>query len=130
MKKNVVKHINHYYVGGCDNRRKNGRGKNGISQQHYLSKRIAKIRETEKDFVVFGHMIVFDIDKSDIEALEADVKSHLTKYDFLRHVQNDHFEMKLSSDRREYVMFAGLSLLYAKQYCDMRGWEYEIDWPY
>lgn len=130
MKKNKVQHINHYYTGGCTNKRKNGMGKNGTSQQYYLCKRIGKIREKEKDFEVFGSMVIYDIDKSDLEALEADVKSRLTKYDFLQHVQNDHFMMKLSPDRREYVAFAGMSLLYAKQYCDTRGWEYEIDWPY
>ena len=121
--KHMIEEYNYFYIGGCINRRKNGRCKVGTCQQRYLCQRTGVIRSSEKDFKVFCHLYLPNINKSRLEALEGEVKANLAM--FYQHVGNDHFEFSLTNKKIDYFIFSTMAFLFAVQYCKEHNMSYE-----
>lgn len=127
MKRNMKHYIeeyNYFYIGGRMNRRKNGKGKVGTCQQQYLCNRISSIRHKEKDFKVLCYLYLPYINKSRLEALEAEVKADLAM--IYQHVGNDHFEFKMTNAKQDYFLFSLTALLLAIKYCKDHNVAYEV----
>lgn len=127
-KKNQTMPHNRFYTGFDRNRRKNAQGKDGTTQQEYISKRMAEIRKTEPGYIWMAYIDIPNITKNKIESLEKYVMSILE--DEYQSVGNDHFIFKVTKANKyhEYTKFAQRSLDLATEYCHMRKWDYTVKW--
>jgi len=124
-KHNVIEN-GKFYIGGCMNRRKNGRGKIGTTEKE-LKTRVSVIRSKgEKDFNVMAYITLKVATKARIELVESWVREGLEqKY---THVQNDHFEFSMLTRKEGYETFLQDALALAAEICNMKQWGYTVNY--
>ena len=127
-KKNKARKCNRFYTGIDLARRVNAQGKDGTSQQKYISQRMAEIRKLEPAFMWMAYLEIANITKNKLEALEKHVMSFIE--DEYQSTGNDHFTFRVTKENkyREYTRFAQRSLELATEYCDWRKWDYKVVW--
>ena len=127
MKKNKVHTIIEQgivYIGVYMNRRKQGKGKVGTTENE-LKSRVSNIRSTKgKDFRVIACFVLPDTTKSCIEHIESGIKIVLEKN--YTHVGNDHFTFRMDNRKEGYVQFVKTALLEGIRICEEKHWNYEL----
>lgn len=123
-KKHGVVENGKFYVGGRMNRRKNGRGKIGTTENDLMT-RVRKIRyEGEKDFEILAYVVLEKATKARIELIESWVREGLEhKY---THVGNDHFDFSMTDRETGYNQFVNDAITLATEMCNMKHWNYKV----
>ena len=112
------------YIGLYMNRRKQGKGKIGTTENP-LKDRVSNIRCTKgKDFRVIACFVLPKTTKSRIEHLESGIKMVLEER--YTHVGNDHFTFKMNNRKEGYVQFTEIALREGVRICEEKGWNYEV----
>ena len=127
---NKIKEHNYYYAGASANRKKHGQGKPGTSRQQKVKARFSRIRFDEKDFTPYGYIDIKNIHKTRLEALEHEVKATLVDKGF-KNTGNDHFEFEMNkrfTPEENNMIFCGLCLALAIDYCEKHNLEYTLTW--
>ena len=112
------------YIGVYTNRKKNGKGKVGTTENE-LKSRVSNIRSVNgKDFCVVACFVLPDTTKSCIEHLESGIKIVLEG--LYTHVGNDHFTFRMNNRKEGYVEFVKNALVEGIRICEARHWKYEL----
>lgn len=117
--------MGYFYAGGKTNQRVNGYGKMGETNQKYLSARVAAIRHSEGNFVVFKYLEIPNSTQAVTRAVEGHVRFMLERVGY-QNVQNDHFVWRSEKGQmmQDYINFTDKAIEFAKQYCEMVGIKY------
>lgn len=131
MKKHENTKENFYYV-TVDMTQQEDIGwiKPGTSQQEKVTDRISSLRATEPGMHLMGYLIIYNTNKSRIEAMEHAIKADMVDAGF-EHYGNDHFKFRFNRTGNRYMQYMTISLaiiLKAMRYCRIYNLAYDWKW--
>lgn len=127
MKKNKAHEIlekAYVYVGICNNRRKNGRGKIGTTEKSVKGRASCIRNQSDKDFTPKAYIEIYKTTKARIEWIESSMRMDLEEY--YTHVGNDHFEYAMVNKNVSNTEFVERAINIAVEYCNQKRFSYKV----
>ena len=127
--KSVRDKISHFYVGRNDYGTKYIMPKIGETKQT-VKARVQWLHshiKVDKNFEVLGYLVLKNVTKAERKLVESTVRVAMEKYG--RNVMDDHFLIRAKAKKHQdaqYAAFALVALCYAMDFCDEKGYKYEL----